>query len=84
MTHPSTQPSMTQEYSGGEADRVWPGAYHKSGRVAWVMFLIVCTCNCPPYVYNANLYIITINWSMPVDAQPWSIITKCIVTKFGL
>ena len=25
----STQPTAPQEYSGGEADRVWPGAYHK-------------------------------------------------------
>ena len=24
----STQPSVPQEYSGGEADRVWPSAYH--------------------------------------------------------
>ena len=24
----STQPTATQEYSGGEAGRVWPGAYH--------------------------------------------------------
>ena len=24
----STQPTAPQEYSGGEADRVWPGAYH--------------------------------------------------------
>ena len=26
----STQPTAPQEYSGGEADRVWPGAYHRS------------------------------------------------------
>ena len=26
----STQPTAPREYSGGEADRVWPGAYHTS------------------------------------------------------
>ena len=43
----STQPTAPQEYSGGEADRVWPGAYHI------IPPFLILSGPCPPWPSTA-------------------------------
>ena len=42
----STQPTTPQEYSSGETDRVWPGAYHTKFHRSCRWGSNPCRCNC--------------------------------------
>ena len=84
----STQSTAPQEYSGGEADRVWPGAYHSSvdaflkqlefntrqASVCWEQaFITGHTCNLT-HPISAH----TCNLTHPISAHTYCILKPAI------